>query len=57
METLIDLIDDSANKKEIFFKLPIETVMKACNALQQQEKAQVFYSDNTDTYGVKFFNI
>ncbi len=57
VETIIDLTDDPANKKEIFYKLPIETVLKACTALQQQGKAQVFYSDNTDTHGVKFFNI
>ena len=35
VETVIDLTDDPANKKEIFYKLPIETVLKACTALQQ----------------------
>jgi len=57
VETIIDLTDDPANKNELFFKLPIEIVMKACSALQEVGKAQVFYSDNTDTHGVKFFNI
>ena len=37
--------------------MPIEIVLKACAALQQVGKAQVFYSDTTDTHGVKFFNI
>ncbi len=57
VETVIDLTDDPSTKKEIFHKMPIEIVLKACAALQQVGKAQVFYSDNTDTHGVKFFNI
>lgn len=57
VEQVIDLIDDSANRKEIFYGMPIEVVLKACTALQQVGKAQVFYSENTDTHGVKFFNI
>ena len=57
VETVIDLTDDPMTKKEIFHKMPIEIVLKACVALQQVGKAQVFYSDNTDTHGVKFFNI
>jgi hypothetical protein len=47
----------STYRKEIFYGMPIEIVLKACGALQQVGKAQVFYSDNTDTHGVKFFNI
>lgn len=57
VETVIDLTDDPSTKKEIFHKMPIEIVLKACAALQQVGKAQVFYSDSTDTHGVKFFNI
>ena len=57
METVLDLTDDSANKKEIFYRVPVEIVLKACAALQEVGKAQVFYSDNTDTHGVKFFSI
>ena len=57
VETIIDLCDDPMSKNEIFHKMPIEVVMKACAALQQVGKAQVFYSDGTDTHGVKFFNI
>ena len=57
VETVMDLTDDSSAKTEIFYKMPIEIVLKACTALQQVGKAQVFYSDNTDTHGVKFFNI
>ena len=37
--------------------MPIEMVLKACVQLQTQGKAQVFYSDDTDAHGVKFFNI
>lgn len=57
VETVMDLTDDPANKTEIFYKMPIEVILKACTQLQSQGKAQVFYSDNTDTHGVKFFNI
>ena len=57
VETIIDLTDDPMTKKEIFHKMPIEMVMKACYALQEVGKAQVFYNDSADTHGVKFFNI
>ena len=57
VETVMDLTDDPACKKEIFYKMPIEILMKACVKLQDVGKAQVFYSDATDTHGVKFFNI
>ena len=57
VETVLDLCDDDENKKEIFYKMPVEIVLKACASLQQVGKAQVFYSDNTDTHGVKFFSI
>ena len=57
VETGLDVCDDSDNKKEIFYKVPVEIVLKACAALQEVGKAQVFYSDNTDTHGVKFFSI
>jgi len=36
---VIDLTDDSANRKEIFYQMPIEIVLKACAALQQVGKA------------------
>ena len=57
VETVLDLTDDSANRSEIFYQMPVELVLKACAALQEVGKAQVFYSDNTDTHGVKFFAI
>ena len=57
VETVLDLCDDDENKKEIFYKMPVEIVLKACASLQEVGKAQVFYSDNTDTHGVKFFSI
>ena len=56
-EAIMDLTDDSQCAKEIFYKMPVEIVLKACLKLQEVGKAQVFYSDNTDTHGVKFFNI
>lgn len=57
VETIIDLTDDSSCKNEIFYKMPVEVVLKACVALSEVGKAQVIYSDNTDTHGVKFFNM
>ena len=57
VETLLDLTDDTANRTEIFYQMPVELVLKACAALGEVGKAQVFYSDNTDTHGVKFFAI
>eukprot|EP00347_Sterkiella_histriomuscorum_P005578 403356074 len=56
VETLIDICEDSDNKKESFYKLPIEVLLKSCQALQEVGKAEVFYSDNTDSIGVKFFH-
>ena len=57
VETVLDLTDDSSNRTEIFYQMPVELVLKACATLQEVDKAQVFYSDNTDTHGVKFFAI
>ena len=57
VETVLDLTDDSANRAEIFYQMPVELVLRACATLQEVGKAQVFYSDNTDTHGVKFFAI
>ena len=57
VEVILDLIDDSANRNEIFYQMPVEIVLRACAALQEVGKAQVFYSDSTDTHGVKFFAI
>ena len=57
VETVLDLTDDDSNSGEIFYGMPVELVLKACAALQEVGKAQVFYSDNTDTHGVKFFAI
>ena len=41
VETLIDICEDSDNKTELFYKLPIELILKACYALQDVGKAQV----------------
>ena len=55
VEIILDLSDDSANSGEIFYQMPVELIMKACLALQEVGKAEVFYSDDTDAHGVKFF--
>ena len=57
VEVILDLTDDEMNKNEMFYKMPVEIVLRACISLQEVGKAQVFYSDNTDTHGVKFFAI
>ena len=57
VETILDLTDDDSNRNEIFYQMPVELVLRACATLQDVGKAQVFYSDNTDTHGVKFFAI
>lgn len=41
VEAVIDICDDPDNKNEIFYKIPIEIVIKALNALQEVGKAQV----------------
>ena len=57
VEAVIDICQEAENKAEIFYLLPIEMVMQSLKQLEDQGKAQVFYSDNTDSYGVKFFHI
>ncbi len=57
VEVILDLSDDESNRNELFYKVPVEVLLKACVSLQEVGKAQVFYSDNTDTHGVKFFAI
>ena len=57
VETVMDLIDDSSNKNELFYGMPVELVIKACEALQDVGKAQVFGSGEPDNVGVKFFNM
>jgi len=41
VETVVDIYEDPDNKSEIFFKIPIEVVLKALYALQVTGKAQV----------------
>lgn len=48
MEAVIDICDDPDNKNEIFYKIPIEIVIKALNALQDVGKAQVSYTNNKE---------
>ena len=33
VETILDLTDDSGNRNEIFYQMPVELVLKACAAL------------------------
>lgn len=57
VEAVLDIPSEAENKGEVFYGLPIEMVIQALKNLEEQGKAQVFYSDNTDSYGVKFFHI
>ncbi len=53
VEVLVDICEE---KGELFYKLPIEIVLKACYALQEVGKAEVFSSEAVDSIGVKFFH-
>ena len=55
VEYLVDVANSEENSKEIFYKIPLDIVKSACEALQRERKAEVFYSQATDSYGVKFF--
>ena len=55
VESLVDIATASENSREIFYKIPVEIVKSACEALQRERKAEVFYSEGTDEHGVKFF--
>lgn len=39
VEVILDLTDDSANRKELFYKMPVEIVLRACAKLQEVGKA------------------
>ena len=51
----MDICEDEGNKDEIFYKMPIELVVRGCYALQEVGKAEVFGSKEDDSLGVKFF--
>ncbi len=55
VESLVDLAGSSDNEKEKFYKVPVDIIKAACEALQREHKAEVFYSEATDEHGVKFF--
>ena len=57
VEAVLDMCLEEEFKEEVFYKVPIEVLLKALRLLEKEGKAQVFYSDNTDSYGVKFFHI
>ena len=39
VETIMDLTDDSSCKNEIFYGMPAEVILKACEALAEVNKA------------------
>ena len=39
VETIMDLTDDHSVKNEIFYKMPPEIILKACEALAEVNKA------------------
>ena len=51
----MDICEDEGSKDEIFYKMPIEVVLRGCYALQEVGKAEVFGSKEEDSLGVKFF--
>ena len=57
VETIVDLSEAEENSKELFYKVPVEIIKKACDALQRESKAEVFYSEKSKEYGVKFFHM
>ena len=54
-EALIDLSENDDYKKQMFYGAPPEILLKACQALEREKKAEVFLSQKTKEYGVKFF--
>ena len=54
-EAIIDLVENEENKKYIFYGSPPELILKACRALEREKKAEVFCSEKSKEYGVKFF--
>ena len=55
----MDICEERESEGEIFHKLDIQIVIKACYALQQEGKAEVFSLDASGlegTLGVKFFH-
>jgi hypothetical protein len=55
VETIVDICEDEGAKEEIFYKMPLELVLRGCYALQEVGKAEVFGSKEEDSLGVKFF--
>jgi hypothetical protein len=55
VETIVDICEDEGAKDEIFYKMPLELVLRGCYALQEVGKAEVFGSKEEDSLGVKFF--
>eukprot|EP00826_Nyctotherus_ovalis_P047355 TRINITY_DN543_c0_g1_i12.p2 TRINITY_DN543_c0_g1~~TRINITY_DN543_c0_g1_i12.p2 ORF type:complete len:182 (-),score=77.46 TRINITY_DN543_c0_g1_i12:48-593(-) len=43
VESIVDIATSSENNTEIFYKVPVEIIKSACEELQKQRKAEVFY--------------
>ena len=54
---MLDIIEDEFQQDQIFYNIPIEIALNGLYILQDEGKAQVIYTENTDSYAVKFFNI
>ena len=53
---MVTIATGDETKGQIFNGIPVELVLKALKHLEKENKAEVFYSDETDAYGVKFFH-
>ncbi len=45
VESLVDIANSQENEKEKFYKVPIDIVKNACEALQREHKAEVRSGD------------
>jgi hypothetical protein len=45
VESLIDITNSEENKSQIFYKVPVEIIAKACEALERENKAEVNISN------------
>ena len=56
-DLLMDLVDGHDVRNEIFYQMPPEVILIACQALQDVGKAQLVMAPAVDDIGVKFFNM
>jgi len=55
--TVSDLQEGEETEKEDFHKLETKILIKALEALERQQKAQIFTASSSDNLGVKFFSV